>query len=95
MEKVVSIVGQASEEITHWAEDAAECIMGINTQTGQINEDLQEQRITQEDAAVRLDQEVGKLYGKLRNRIKRMGKNTKAMTGLLNAIKAMSDDEEK
>jgi hypothetical protein len=94
MEKVVSIIGQASEEITGWAEDAAVSIMTINTTINQINADLAEEKITQEDAAVRFEQEVGKLFGKLENRIKRMTKNTKAMGGLLGALKAMQNDGE-
>ena len=94
MEKVVSILGQASEEINGWTVDAADCIMKINTAISQINKDVQEDIITPEDAGVRLDTEVSKLNGKLQNRIKRMVKNTKAMTGLLNAVKAMQDDGE-
>ena len=94
MEKVIGIVGQASEEITGWAEDAATCMQQINTTIGQINQGIQDETITQEDAVVQLDTEVGKLFRKLRNRIRRMNKNTKALTGLLSAVKAMGEDED-
>lgn len=95
MEKVISILGQASEEITGWAEDAAKSIQEINAVIIQVNKEVGAEEITEEDAAVRIDKEASKASGKLYNRIKRMTKNTKAMSGLLGAIKAMQDEEEK
>lgn len=95
MEKVVSVLGQASEQITKWSEDAQTAIQQINAVISQINTDLGAEAITPEDAAMKMEKEVGKLYGKLGNRIKWMTKNTNAMKGLLNAIKAMQDEDEK
>lgn len=95
MEKVVSILGQASDEITHWAEEAQLAINEINKLISDINKEVGEESITPEDAGARIEKECAKPYGKLYNRIKRMTKNTKAMSGLLNAIKAMQDEEEK
>lgn len=95
MEKVVSIIAQASEEIRIWSDDALLLIQKINTSTSQLNNDLAQETITEEDAVVRYEKEAGRSYRSLHHRIKRMTKNTKAMSGLLSAIKAMQDEEDK
>lgn len=95
MTKVISILAQASEEIHGWADDAATCIQQINTAINQINEDVQHERITTEDAVVSVEENCAKPSRKLYGRIKRMTKNAKAMNSLLGALKAMQDEEEK
>jgi len=93
MQKAISILGQASEEITGWAEDANQCIITINTTISQVNADVGAEKLTPEDAMMTLEKETTKLFAKLGNRIKRMTRNTKAMGDLLRAVKALDDTE--
>lgn len=93
MEKVVQIIEQAADEIVGAAQDAGKLIGEINAVAAEIQNDLQNEVIVEEEAAARYQAEVVKRYGKLANRIIKMAKNNKAITGMLAAMKAMGDEE--
>jgi len=95
MEKVLSIVAIAADEIVQASTDASTYVQTINKAISDVNQQVQEEKVTPEEAVVLVEQGAGKAQARLKNRLKKMVRNAKAINSLLVAIKAMDDDEEK
>ncbi len=94
-QKVISIIAEASSEITDAAQDALELIEKIQGGVDELNEQLETEKMSKDEALGIYAEKIGPMSARLSNRFKKMTKNTKAIQGLLNAAKAMADEEEK
>jgi len=94
LERIIAVINESASEIIGAAEDAQEAVLKISAETTAINDDLQHEKITADDAGASYQARIAPLHGKLENRMRRMLKNTKAIASLLNASKALYDSEE-
>ena len=94
LERIIAVVIESAAEIVEAAEDAQRFVKEIDDETMAINEELQHERVTSEDAGQLYQTKISPLHGRLENRMLKMLKNNKAISNLLLANKALYEEAE-
>ncbi len=96
LEHIMKVIIDSAQENLDAAVDAQNFIKKIQVAAENIQSDLDTEKITKEEASMRIadgNTGVAPLVRRMENRFKRLSKNTKAMQSMLNAIKALHEPE--
>lgn len=95
LEHILKVIIDSLQENLDAAQDAQNFVLKIQASAESIQSDLDTEKITKEEASLRIADKdgVAPLIRRMENRIKRLGKNTKAIQSMLNAVKSLHEPE--